>query len=80
MGKLSTFKIVFSKNKDKYRPGDVVEGHVAIEIKDGIKVKGKWNFNNNFIDFNHDVSIWMQSALGDTMFWGVRNSVTVTQI
>ena len=41
MGKLSTFKIVFSKNKDKYRPGDVVEGHVAIEIKDGMKVKGK---------------------------------------
>ncbi|GFS23760.1 arrestin domain-containing protein 3 [Elysia marginata] len=40
MGKLSTFKIVFSKNKDKYRPCDVVEGHVAIEIKDGIKVKG----------------------------------------
>ncbi|GFO50404.1 arrestin domain-containing protein 3 [Plakobranchus ocellatus] len=40
MGKLSTFKIVFSRNKDKYQPGDVVEGHVAIEIKDGIKVKG----------------------------------------
>ncbi|XP_035825782.1 arrestin domain-containing protein 3 [Aplysia californica] len=40
MGKLSIFKIVFSRNKEKYQPGDVVEGHVAIEIKDGIKVKG----------------------------------------
>lgn len=42
MGKISYFDIVFPEECNVYHPGDIVNGHVRLELLEGIRVKGVW--------------------------------------
>lgn len=67
MGKISYFDIVFPEECNVYHPGDIVNGHVRLELLEGIRVKGKCiKQQTYFLMIFYTVYTWMNIIVHKT--------------
>ena len=62
MGKLRKFQILIDNPKGVFYPGEVVTAQVVLEVKEEMKLRGRFHFPHRPVDLSILI-IWMSSFL-----------------